>query len=77
MFETLREVLVNKLMVVSAEITPDATIDDLDLDSLAILELAVILDKDFGIKISDDEFAKAETVQDIVDLMEKRSATSV
>jgi acyl carrier protein len=75
-FETLKEILVNKLKVSPIEITMDATKDDVELDSLAVVELAIILDKDLGIKISDDELAAAETIGDIVQLMQERSAAA-
>ena len=76
MFEKLKEILVDKLKVSPINITPDATKDDLDLDSLAVVELAIVLDKECGLKISDDELFETRTVGDIVRLMEERSATA-
>lgn len=70
MFDLLKDVLVEKLKISPIEVTLDATKEDLDLDSLAAVELAVILSKEHGIDIPDDELADAKTLADIVALMD-------
>ncbi|MBB1253524.1 acyl carrier protein [Streptomyces alkaliterrae] len=74
MFDTLRNILVDKLKVSPDLITAEATPEEIDLDSLAIVELSLVLQKELGIEISDDELTEAETVGDIVRLMDERSA---
>lgn len=73
MFDMLKNILVTKLKVAPEQITPEATKDDLDLDSLAVVELAMLLEKDLGLMIGDDELHDAGTVAEIVTLMEQRS----
>ncbi|NUT46036.1 MAG: acyl carrier protein [Saccharothrix sp.] len=75
MYETLKQILVDTLKVEPEQITPDATKDDLDLDSLAFVELSMVLGKEHGLHISDDELFDMETVGDIVALMEERAGT--
>ncbi|MEU4768279.1 acyl carrier protein [Actinosynnema sp. NPDC023794] len=72
-YETLKKILVDTLKVEPEQITPDATKDDLDLDSLAFVELSMVLGKEHGLHISDDELFDMETVGDIVALMEERA----
>ncbi|MEU5609061.1 acyl carrier protein [Streptomyces sparsogenes] len=74
MFDTLKEILVNKLKVTPEQVTPEATRDDVELDSLAVVELSLVLDKEFDIAISDDELLEAPTIGDMARLMEERSA---
>ncbi|MEU9795660.1 phosphopantetheine-binding protein [Streptomyces sparsogenes] len=74
MFDTLKEILVNKLKVTPEQVTPEATRDDVELDSLAVVELSLVLDKEFGIAISDDELLEAPTIGDMARLLEERSA---
>ncbi|MEU1662125.1 phosphopantetheine-binding protein [Streptomyces sparsogenes] len=74
MFDTLKEILVNKLKVTPEQVTPEATRDDVELDSLAVVELSLVLDKEFNIAISDDELLEAPTIGDMARLMEERSA---
>ncbi|MCK1794583.1 phosphopantetheine-binding protein [Streptomyces sp. XM4193] len=74
MFETLKDILVNKLKVSPDTITAEATPEEIDLDSLAIVELSLVLEKELGLTVSEDELSEAETVGDIVRLMDERSA---
>ncbi|MFE0026350.1 acyl carrier protein [Amycolatopsis sp. NPDC059021] len=74
MFEILQEILVGKLKVPAAEISSGASPADVDLDSLAIVELSMVLEKELGIAISEDEITKAATLGDIARLMEQRNA---
>lgn len=74
MFEKLKEILVNKLKVTPEQITLKATLEDIELDSLAVVELSLVLETELGVSISDDELLEAETVGDMVALIEQGSA---
>nr|AHB38507.1 EpnE [Streptomyces hygroscopicus] len=76
MFETLKEVLVGKLKAASEKITPEATVEEAELDSLSIVELSIILEKDFTITITDDELLAAPTIGDMAKLIEERNAAA-
>lgn len=41
-------------------------VDDLDIDSLSMVEIAVQAEDKFGVKIPDDELANLKTVSDAV-----------
>ncbi|MGV9407214.1 acyl carrier protein [Streptomyces sp. NPDC003674] len=75
MLEQLKEILSNKLKVSPESITPEASREDIELDSLAVVELSLLLKSELGLDISDDDLLEAETVADMVRLMEERSAT--
>ena len=47
-------------------------IQDLGADSLDQVEIVMMLEDDFDISISDDEFYKADTVEDLVNLVEEK-----
>jgi acyl carrier protein len=54
--------------VKKTEVVPAASfIDDLNADSLDIVELVMTIEKEFDIEIPDDEAEKIRTVQDAVD----------
>lgn len=76
MFETLKEMLVSKLKVAPEQVTPEATREDVELDSLAVVELSLLLEKELGLQISDDELLEAPTIRDMADLMAERSASA-
>ena len=58
------------------EVTPAAIfVDDLDIDSLSMVEIAVAAQDKFGVEIPDDELKNLKTVQDVV-LFVQRSGIS-
>jgi acyl carrier protein len=48
--------------------------DDLDVDSLSMVEVVVAAEEKFGVKIPDDEVQNLKTVGDAVSYIEKASA---
>ena len=74
MFNQIKKVLVEAINVDEEEIKPEAKLnEDLGIDSLAAVELALELENEFDIRIEDEELAKLVTVQDVMDIIEKKS----
>jgi acyl carrier protein len=66
--ERIKEVLVERLSVEEADITEEANFqEDLDADSLDLVELIMELEDQFGIKIPDEDAQKIQTVGQAVD----------
>ncbi len=62
----LRELLVDELGVEPELIQPESTlVEDLGMDSLDALEVAMALEEEFRIEVSDEEVATWETVADL------------
>jgi acyl carrier protein len=56
--------------VAAADVTPEKSfVDDLDIDSLSMVEIAVQAEDKFGVKIPDDELANLKTVGDAVNFI--------
>ncbi|SFO86444.1 acyl carrier protein [Amycolatopsis arida] len=53
--------------------TEKSFVDDLDIDSLSMVEIAVQAEDKFGVKIPDDELANLKTVGDAVDYVAANS----
>jgi acyl carrier protein len=54
------------------EVTPSKSfVDDLDIDSLSMVEIAVAAQDKFGVEIPDDRLKDLTTVQDVVNYVAK------
>ena len=61
--------------VAAADVTPEKSfVDDLDIDSLSMVEIAVQAEDKFGVKIPDDELANLKTVGDAVNYIAGKQA---
>lgn len=74
-FERVRAIVVEQLGVEEVEVTPSASfVDDLNADSLDLVELIMSLEEAFSedggeLEISDEDAEKIATVQDAVDYL--------
>ncbi|MGB5168998.1 MAG: acyl carrier protein [Acidimicrobiia bacterium] len=67
----LTDLLVDELGIERDDITTDAKFEeDLDVDSLGVVELLMALEDNFGVKIPDEEAEQITTVGEAVDLVE-------
>jgi acyl carrier protein len=76
--DTMKDVLSSELGVDAEKVTADARFkEDLDADSLDLVEVVLALEEKFGIEIPDDEIAGVKTVGEAADLViSKQNATA-
>ena len=71
-FEILKGILVDDFEIVPENVVLDADLfDDLELDSVDAVDLAVRLQQHTGKKVSPAEFKQIRTVADVVNAVEK------
>jgi len=70
LFEKVKEIIVDTLSVDEDYVTVDASFtDDLDADSLELVDLTMAFESEFGITIEDEELEKIQTVEDAVEIL--------
>lgn len=74
MYDELKCILINDIGLAAEDIRPEATLADAGMDSLAMVELSLVLDKRFDIAISDDELIETATVAEISELVAERAS---
>jgi acyl carrier protein len=55
-------------------VKPDSRFEDLDIDSLDLVELGQVIEDEYGIEIQDKDMDQIETVQDVVDFVTARQS---
>ena len=66
-FEKLKEIIVEQLGVEEEKVTIDASfVDDLEADSLDIVELVMEIEEEFNIDVADSEAEKISTIRDVL-----------
>ena len=69
-FRKLKEILSEEFEIAAASITPDAKLnDDLELDSIDAVDLLVKMKEYVTGKIEPEQFKKAKTLQDVVEIL--------
>ncbi|MCA1655128.1 MAG: acyl carrier protein [Pseudonocardiaceae bacterium] len=67
------DLLNTKLGIPANELSTENTFEDLDLDSLALIELSVAVHKEFGVVLDETELSPEHTVGQVVDLLSDKS----
>lgn len=77
-FERVRDLIVEQLGVDASQVRPDANlVDDLNADSLDLVELIMSMEEEFSrgggkVEIEDEDAEKILTVQDAVDYLKRQ-----
>ncbi len=70
--DKLKKIVSEQLSVDLEDVVPEASfIEDLNADSLDLVELIMTMEEEFNIKISDEDSEKIQTVQDAIDYLQE------
>ena len=68
--KTIQDMMVKQFDLKLEDLTPDATLEGLGLDSLSVIEFTFNLEDELKITMP-DERVELKTLQDVVDLLDK------
>ncbi len=74
-YDRVSALLVDRFGVPAEDIKPEASFEDLDLDSLDLVEFSLACEEELGVRIEDEEAENLATLGDAVTLLESKGAT--
>lgn len=55
-------------------ITPQSNLhDDININSIGLLYMAMAIEEEFGVRFSNDDFVNIETINDVVAIIDKKA----
>jgi acyl carrier protein len=75
--ETVETTIVDAIAKLGPEqedVTRDATFESLDVDSLDLVEVAQVVEEEFGVVLKGEDMEKLNTVGDAIDLVVARAS---
>jgi acyl carrier protein len=68
----IAEIMIKKLEVPAEKVGLQTEFDAMELDSLVLVQLAVILEKRYGTSVEDWEIAAAKTIENTATMLESK-----
>jgi len=75
-FADLKDILVNRVGLPESDVVedPDASFEDMGLDSLAFVEIQLAMQQEYGFTISDEDASRIHTVGEAIEYVNGRLA---
>lgn len=73
-YDRVAGLLVDKFGVPAEDVSPEATFEEMDLDSLDLVEFALAAEEELGVRITDEEAEQLVTLHETVELLEAKGA---
>lgn len=75
-FELLSEILVSEFDLAADQLGPASELaEDLDLDSIDAIDIAVRLEESTGVRVDEDDLKAIRTLEDVVEIVHKALAS--
>lgn len=71
-FEKIRAMICEQYEIDEDEVTPETVLEDLNFDSLDMIEIAMDIEDEFNVEVPDEVLEKFVTIGDIVEFLENR-----
>lgn len=71
-FEKIRAMICEQYEIDEDEVTLETVLEDLNFDSLDMIEIAMDIEDEFNVEVPDEALEKFITIGDIVEFLENR-----
>ncbi|KAA0942496.1 MULTISPECIES: acyl carrier protein [Streptomyces] len=71
-YERVVRLLVRNFGFETGDVSPADTFSELELDSLALVELTLAVQQEFGVKLTDDDLGAQSTLEEAVKVIESK-----
>ena len=71
-YDSIASVVARRFRIDRSAVVPEASFEELGLDSLSLIELTTSIKKELGFTISDNDIAQMSTISDIIQLLEQQ-----
>ncbi|WP_165956025.1 acyl carrier protein [Streptomyces hainanensis] len=68
-FQRITEILDQKFGIAGEDVKPETVLEDVELDSLALIEVALVLQKQLGVQIRTEDLSGSATIADLYELV--------
>jgi acyl carrier protein len=68
-FAQFAMIIAEKIAIPLERVTPDTSLKEIEVDSLALIEVALVAEESFGGEVPTDDLNSAITVQDLYELV--------
>jgi acyl carrier protein len=75
MYDEIKDIIATKFQIDPAEISPERSLTDLELDSLDVVELSLAIERELRVAVTDVELTEAGRLEDISAMVESRAVT--
>lgn len=75
-YDRLIKLLADGFGLEATELSPDNKLGDLEMDSIALVELTVAVEEEFGVALTNDEVGPGTTLAGAAECIEKKAGTS-
>ena len=66
-FDKVKGIIIAALGCEDEDVTPETNlVDDLGADSLDIVEIAMVIEEEFGLELSDEEVQQLKTINSVI-----------
>ncbi|MFF8844805.1 phosphopantetheine-binding protein [Streptomyces sp. NPDC015127] len=74
--ENIAEIMVSKFEIDADKVDITATYESMELDSLVLVELAVLLTKQYGVEVEDWEIEAAKTIENTAVMLQEKGVAA-